>query len=110
MKTQMPENKKSSTVACSLPAADHRKRVEWIDELNALALRDYRRDGSRIELTYDRSAAARVRELVYREQQCCRFLDLALRDEERGLVVVIEAPEEAIDAIDASLASDIVGR
>jgi hypothetical protein len=106
----MPENSKSSTVACSVPAADHKKRLAWIAELNTIALRNYRRDGSRVELTYDRSAAAHVRELVHREQQCCPFLDLKLRDDEHGLIVVIEAPGDAVDAFDASLASDIVGR
>jgi hypothetical protein len=96
-----------SAVACMLSAADRKDRVAWIHELNAAALRDYRRDGSRIELAYHPSAAARVRELVDREKECCPFLGFNVRDEKEVFILVIEAPEEASAAADALFA---VGR
>lgn len=95
----------SSVVACMLAAADYKDRLAWIDELNAAALRAYRRDGSRIELTYSPSAATRVRELVDREKQCCPFLGFTLRDDKDAIVLVIEAPDDSRAAADALFAS-----
>ena len=87
-------------IACSLTAAAYRERSAWIDELNRAALRRYRRDGSRIRLTYDRAAVSRVREFVRLERDCCPFLDFALQEREHTVVLTISAPPEAGAAAD----------
>ena len=91
----------SAAIACALEAAEYKARLAWIQRLNAAALRDYSRDGSRIELTYDRSAIVRVREFVRREQHCCPFLQFTTRDEKDSLLVVIEVPEIRAELADA---------
>jgi hypothetical protein len=96
----MDRDTEPSAVACNLAEADYKERLAWIDELNTSALRDYRRDGPRIELTYDPAATPRVREFVRREQECCPFLAFNIRDEYDAVVVAIEAPENAGKAAD----------
>jgi hypothetical protein len=95
-------------VACTLTAADRNDRLAWIAELNAAALRDYWRDGARIQLIYNRSAAPRVRELVRREQQCCPFFAFDVRDEADAVILVIDAPDGV--GADALLAPYITSR
>ncbi len=93
-----------SAIACRLGVADYKDRLAWIEELNAATLRDYRRDGRRIELTYEPSAAARVRECVRREQACCPFLEFTVGAGTNAVKLVIEAPQEAAEAADAMFA------
>ncbi|MGH3597512.1 MAG: hypothetical protein ACRDUT_16385 [Mycobacterium sp.] len=73
--------------------------MAWIEQLNAAALRDHEREGSRIKLTYN-PAAARVREFVRREQECCPFLEFTIHARENAVIVGIEAPAEASEAAD----------
>lgn len=100
----MAKDEESSVIACTLAGAEYMDRAEWIEELNAAALRGYWRDGSRITLAYNVSAAARVRELVRRERQCCPFLGFTIWEGSDVVVVVIEAPKEAATAADALFA------
>jgi hypothetical protein len=93
--------RKPSTVACALAAGDYTDRLAWIEDLNADALRNYRREGTRMELTYDPSAATLVREFVRREQQCCSFLDFTIRRETDAVIVEITAPEGTGEVADA---------
>ncbi|MDA4106514.1 hypothetical protein [Mycolicibacterium holsaticum] len=86
--------------ACNLPAADYRKRLAWIDELNSTALRGYRRLGRHIELRYDPCAADLVREFVRGERECCPFLGFTLRETRNAIIVWIEVPEDLSDAAD----------
>ena len=99
--SEMP---KHTPVACTLTGTEYEARLSWIEHLNATALRDYRRDGLRIELSYDPSAAAQVRELVRREKKCCPFLDFATQDGKDAVIIVIEAPHDAGAATDALFA------
>jgi hypothetical protein len=103
-KREMPQDRQSFAVACTLGAADYKHRLAWIAELNTAALHDYRRAGARIELTYHPSAEARVRELVRREQQCCPFLDFSVRREDDVVMLEITGPEDVGDAADALFA------
>ncbi|ODQ85122.1 hypothetical protein [Mycolicibacterium holsaticum] len=86
--------------ACNLPAADYRKRLAWIDELNSSALRDCRRSARQIELRYDVSAVDLVREFVRRERECCPFLGFAVREDRDAVIVRIEAPENLSPSAD----------
>jgi hypothetical protein len=88
-------------IACTLESGDFRQRLAWIAELNRDALRAQRRDGLRLELTYAPTALDRVREMVAREQDCCAFLTFDLQEEPDTVRLVIEAPENARDALDA---------
>ncbi|MGH3551087.1 MAG: hypothetical protein ACRDT5_00500 [Mycobacterium sp.] len=81
--------------------------MEWIEQLNAAALRDYDRESSRIELTYDPAVAARVREFVRGEQECCPFLEFTIHEDENALIVTIEAPEDASEAADELFARSL---
>lgn len=100
----MVQGKESPAVACTLAAADRRDRLAWIEELNA-ALRDHRREGPRIELTYLPSAGEHVREFVRREQECCPFLDFTVRKENGAVILVIEAPQGVSEVADALFAA-----
>lgn len=103
----MAPDAESPEVGCRLAAADQELRLAWVKELNTAALREYRREGTRIELTYDPLAGARVREFVRREQECCPFLDFTVRQSMDAVTVVIAAPENAGEAADALFASYI---
>jgi hypothetical protein len=98
MKT--PESR-AEPIACTLGADAYRERLAWIAELNRPALQSVRREGAELVLTYDPHAGGRVREMVHREQECCAFLDFKLFEEEKGLTLVITAPEAAREALDA---------
>lgn len=86
--------------ACNLDVSDYQDRLAWITELNTAFLRDYRRSGGRVELTYEPAAAARVREFVRREQQCCPFLEFTVSAGTDTVTLVIKAPPEAAEAAD----------
>jgi hypothetical protein len=90
-----------SSFACTLVAAEYEDRWGWIERLNAEALRNCRRVGSRIELSYHRSVAARVWEFVRREQRCCPFLDFTVYEKGDAIVVTITAPGGVSASADA---------
>ena len=94
----------SIPIACTLDAGAYADRVAWIAALNRDALRASRQRDLTLELTYDPSAAERVRELVRREQACCAFLSFGLKEAADGLVLRIVAPEKTRDAVDAFFA------
>jgi hypothetical protein len=87
-------------IACTLRAGAYQERLDWIAELNRSALRGVHREGARLILAYDPVAAARVREMVRREQECCAFLQLDLDEGENELTLAITAPEAAGDMLD----------
>jgi hypothetical protein len=90
----------AAPIACMLDAGDFEKRLAWIADLNRKALLGTHRDDLRLELTYTPNALADVRELMRREQQCCRFLDFDLRVEGDTVRLVVIAPEAAREAAD----------
>ena len=87
-------------IACTLGSGDFRQRLAWIADLNRDALRAQHREGLRLALTYASAALDRVREMVARERDCCAFLTFELQHEAGTVRLVIEAPEEARDALD----------
>jgi hypothetical protein len=88
-------------IACTLGVGEFRQRFAWIAALNRDALRAEHRDGLRLELTYAPAALDRVREMVARERDCCAFLTFELQQEADTVRLVIVAPEDARDALDA---------
>lgn len=103
----MPADYEPAQVACTLTAADHAARIAWIEELNATALDSYQRDGQRMRLRYHPAAAARARELVRRERECCPFLRFTTQEDQDAFVVIIDAPIELGTAADDLFASYI---
>jgi hypothetical protein len=91
-------------IACTLGPGDFRQRLAWIADLNRDALRAQYRDGLRLELTYAPAALDRVREMVARERDCCAFLTFELQREADTVRLVIQAPEDAREALDAVFA------
>ncbi len=105
----MSNDQQSAAIACNLSATEYHDRIAWIEDLNKAALRDYRRDGRRIELGYGASEAVRVREFVQRERQCCPFLEFAVRRGDDRIVVTIVAPPEVGESADALFECYITG-
>lgn len=96
-------------IACTLAPGDYTGRVHWIADLNRSALRAHRQTDRMLELTYERGAADRVRELVRQEQRCCAFLRFALDETPDAIRLVIEAPPDAGDGSAALFAPFLSG-
>jgi len=90
-------------IACTLNAAEFRTRRMKIADLNRTALTSYRRDDLRLELSYAIEARPQVLEMVRAEQACCSFLTFEIREEHGALRVIVQAPERARDAANATL-------
>jgi hypothetical protein len=88
-------------IACTLQPADFKERITWLRDLARHSLRVAERTPLALRLTYDRSAAADVAELVRRERACCAFLHFELREDAGGVQLTVTAPEEARAATDA---------
>lgn len=87
-------------IACTLPPGDLKERFAWIAELTRDALIEHRRQGLQLTLVYAHAAAARVRQMVRQERECCAFLTFDVAEERDSVKVTIRAPEEARDAAD----------
>lgn len=90
---------KEVPVACDLPPGDFDQRLAWIAKLNRTALLRTQREGRRLILTYGRSQAGLVHEMVDRERQCCGFLSFEVTKGQDSVTLVIEAPEEVADFV-----------
>jgi hypothetical protein len=89
-------NRDEAPIACSLQGGSHRKRLAWIAELARDGLRSLQRRDLRLELNYAPEVAARVREMVQKEQECCAFLDFELLENGDEVRLTITAPERAV--------------
>ena len=94
MSTELP-------LACSLPAAALGRREEEIGAVFREALAGARREGRRLTLTFRdaEGTLARVEALAAAERECCAFLDIAVRSEDAGPVLEIEAPAGAEEVL-----------
>ena len=92
----------AAPIACMLSGSDFKERLAEIAKLNGKWLRGLRRDGLRLQLTYDRKARPAVERMVAQEQACCPFfLAFELVEKNGALMLDIIAPEEAREAADA---------
>ena len=87
-------------IACTLTPGDFKSRMAWIGDLTRETLREHRRGGLALHLTYARAAADRVRQMVRQEQECCAFLTFDMREDVDAVRLTITAPENARDAAD----------
>ena len=80
-------------IACTLSREDYRAQVT---ELRAVSecLKNVRHGEGSVHLTYDLTAANRVRDLVQKEQLCCAFLKFEMSEDDSGLHLSITAPKE----------------
>ena len=86
-------------IACTLDAAAHRDRTEWIAALNQRSLRAHRRDHMSLVLTYDARAAADIEQLVAQERRCCAFLSFQVAPSIDVVQLTVTAPQEATSAL-----------
>lgn len=90
-----------TAIACTLGAGDFQRRLAWIADLNREALQSRHRHGLVLELTYASAALEKVEDMVARERECCAFLGFGVSVETDRVRLVIEAPADARDALDA---------
>jgi hypothetical protein len=100
LKGEAMTSTETAPLACTLAPGAYRDRMAWIRDLTTRSLRDHRRDGLALHLTYDAEAAERVREFVQRERACCGFLAFDLRQDADAARLTVTAPEEAREAAD----------
>jgi len=81
--------------ACTLDRASYADRLAEIRTLSTRALKVVRRDGQRLELTFDPEAHAEIEDLIRKKRSCCAFLDFALHEADGMLVLAITAPNGA---------------
>jgi hypothetical protein len=101
---------KDEPIACTLSAGDFKARLTSIAELNRDALREHEQDDLTLVLCYDLAAAARVRDMVRREQECCAFLHFDVSEDTEAVRVCITAPERARVAAETLFEQFAAGR
>lgn len=91
-----------TTIACSLTAADYRRRTDQIGELAAVSLRPAEaiRNGLRLAFAHTGGNHRRLRDLVAAEAECCSFLTFDLRREVDELWLEVTGPAEAQPVIE----------
>lgn len=99
----------SLPIACTLTPDAHAARTTSIAELNRAFLRAHHREERALTLVYAPDAAARVRELVRRERECCAFLRFDVAEASGSVTLRVEVPAEADEAAGALLAPFLAG-
>ncbi len=87
-------------IACTLEAGTYRERIASIEALTRDGLRGVKRNDLRLELTFSPDVVSRVREMVGKERECCRFLQFELTETGEDVRLTITAPERARDVAD----------
>lgn len=86
---------KDLPMACTLGAGDLEQRLAEIAKLGSERLISHDADGDRQLLRFrsDADTRQRLEQIVAAESECCSFLDLALSEEDGGLLLSIAAPD-----------------
>lgn len=94
-------------VACSLGATDLEQRLTAIAAVGADSLIGREVEDGRHLLRFraDSATRRRLEEIVAAEAKCCAFLDLALSEDDGGLLLSIAAPNDAQAAADGLAAA-----
>jgi hypothetical protein len=95
-------NAQDSVLVCSLTPADYAERLREFRRLFATALRESRREPTRLYLSLDPRAAREedVRDLLRREQECCSFFSFSVEAQPTALQVEAAVPEGADECLD----------
>jgi hypothetical protein len=94
------DNRPEPPISCTLQGGSYDERLAWIAALARDGLRSHCRDGLVLKLTYAREVAARVREMVRKEEACCAFLAFELSESGAEVLLTITAPERAREVAD----------
>jgi hypothetical protein len=91
----------SLEIACSLTPADYAERLHEFRRLFATALRESRREPTRLYLTLDPHAACEdeVRDLLKREQECCPFFSFTVDAQPAAIHVEAAVPDGADECL-----------
>jgi hypothetical protein len=90
--------RRAFTDGCTLDGAELANRLGEIDRVIEWALVDRRDDADGMELSFDRGAAAAVRDLVRRERECCGHLELAVEETDENILVAIRTRPASANA------------
>lgn len=95
-----------NTDACTMPTAERPLRLAEFDDLFATAVRAVQHRGTdvRMHLTGAEGLADRVRDLAYRETECCSFFTFTVEGTDANLILDISVPparQEILDALAA---------
>ena len=91
----------SLAVACSLTPADYAERLREFRLLFASALRESRREPTRLYLAFDPHAAFEddVRDLLKGEQECCPFFSFSVDAQPAAINVEAAVPDGAEECL-----------
>jgi hypothetical protein len=95
-------------IACSLSAAELPARLEAMAALGRDALDSAEVTGLRAVLRFRRTVpdvSDRLDAIVAAEAECCRFLDMRVREDADVLVLTIIAPEAAAPVLEQLVAA-----
>jgi hypothetical protein len=92
----------SLEMACSLTPGDYAQRLREFRQLFATALRETRRDPTRLYLVLDSARAGedQVRDLLRREQECCPFFTFGIQASPSAVRVEAAVPEGVDECLD----------
>jgi hypothetical protein len=85
-------------IVCSLGADDLTARLQLITEIGArhLISRDTEGDTQLLRFRRDEGVRRSLEGIIAAEAKCCAFLEMKIREEVGALVLVIDAPAEAV--------------
>lgn len=89
----------NTPIACTLGSHDFQERTGWIRQLASQHLRTSSRTALALHLSYAPAAVSQVREMIAKEQDCCRFLHFDVREDMDAVHVVVTAPENAKEVV-----------
>jgi hypothetical protein len=91
----------SLEIVCSLTPADHAERLREFGRLFATALRESRREPTRLYLSLDPLTAREdeVRDLLKREQECCPFFSFSIDAQPAAIHVEAAVPDGADECL-----------
>ena len=87
-------------IACTLQGGSYQERLAWIADLARDGLRSHARQDLMLDLRYAQEVAARVQEMVRKEEECCAFLTFVLTEADDEVRLTITAPERAREVAD----------
>ena len=95
-------------IACSLTAADYRRRVADANQLarDALRTREPIERGVRLTFTESPEVRARLEALVAAESECCPFLTMRFRGGADRIVLDVTGPDDAAPILEEIFARE----
>jgi len=102
-------------IACALSPGEYAERLREFRRLFAAALRDVRREPTRLHLTLEAAPGreAQVQDLLRRKQECCPFFEFAVEARADAVVVRATVPDgddECLDDLERHAGRALGGR